>query len=380
MKDLKLVIAKNIARLRVEANMTQIDLAGKLNYSDKAVSKWERGESLPDISVLVQIAEIFSVTLDTLVHSDADEIITEMQEPKQKKTKNHVIITVISMLAVLFVATWAFSLTDMLPFEVTLHWFAFVYAVPVAMVVWLIFNSIWFNKQRNYLIISLLMWTLLLSVYLTLLVLGNSFWQLFIVGIPAQAIIIAWSNISYKDKYKDNPIDWITKPGKKEGQIIVNDLMCYKWALYYSEWFYDVDPILIMAIIKTESDFVVNAVSSSGAYGLMQIMPATYNVDIKSSLGLEEDFEYLLEDPEFAIKCGSYYLHWLYAPSRGLNNSVVNIAAAYNGGCNEVKKWLGTEGLAQNGELIIEKIPKDETRRYVQKVLANYEYFAELYS
>lgn len=188
------------------------------------------------------------------------------------------------------------------------------------------------------------------------------------------------SDGSYKGKYKDSPIEWITKPGKKDGQIIVNDLMCYKWALYYNEQFRDVDPILIMAIIKTESDFVVNAVSSSGAYGLMQIMPATYNVDIKPSLGLEEDLEYLLEDPEFAIKCGSYYLHWLYAPSRGLNNSVVNIAAAYNGGCNEVKKWLRTDGLAQNGELIIDKIPKDETRRYVQKVLANYEYFAELYS
>ena len=59
MKDLKLVIAKNIAKLRVDSNMTQNELAQKLNYSDKAVSKWERGESLPDISVLVQIAEIF---------------------------------------------------------------------------------------------------------------------------------------------------------------------------------------------------------------------------------------------------------------------------------------------------------------------------------
>lgn len=185
---------------------------------------------------------------------------------------------------------------------------------------------------------------------------------------------------SYEARYKDQPIEWITKEGKKEGQIIVNDLACYSWALKYSEQFKDVDPVLIMAIIKTESDFVVNAVSKSGAYGLMQIMAPTYNVDIKASLGLEEDFEYLLEDPEFAVKCGAYYLHWLYAPSRGMNDSIVNIAAAYNGGCNAVKVWLRTDGLAKNGELIIEKIPKEETRRYVQKVLANYEYFAELYS
>lgn len=205
MKDLKLVIAKNIAKLRVDANMTQIELAQKLNYSDKAVSKWERGESLPDISVLVEIADIFSVTLDSLVHSDVNEIVEETTAPKQKKTKNRAIITVISMLAVLLVATWVFSLTDMLPVVTTTHWLVFVYAVPLSMVVWLIFNSIWFNVKRNFLIVSLLMWTLLISVYLTLLVLGNSFWQLFIIGIPAQAIILAWSNMSFKEKTPKKP-------------------------------------------------------------------------------------------------------------------------------------------------------------------------------
>lgn len=200
MKDLKLVIAKNIAELRISANMTQIELAEKLNYSDKAVSKWERGESLPDISVLKEISEIFGVTLDFLVQTDAAEVAEDFEQPRVKKTKNRVIITVISMLGVLLVATWIFSLTDMLPFVTTMHWLVFVYAVPLSMVVWLIFNSIWFNVKRNFLIVSLLMWTLLISVYLTLLVLGNSFWQLFIIGIPAQAIILAWSNLSYKSK------------------------------------------------------------------------------------------------------------------------------------------------------------------------------------
>lgn len=182
------------------------------------------------------------------------------------------------------------------------------------------------------------------------------------------------------EKYKDSPILWVTKEGYHPGQILVNDLCCYQWALKYSEIYKDVDPIFAMAIIKTESDFAVNAISPSGAYGLMQIMPDTYNIDIKPSINLEEDFEQLIEDPEFAVKCGMYYLHWLYGPSRGLNNSIVNVAAAYNGGCNAVKEWLGTEGLSENGELIIEKIPKPETKRYVEKVLANYEYFAKLYS
>ena len=202
MKDLKLVIAKNIAKLRVDANMTQIELAQKLNYSDKAVSKWERGESLPDISVLVQIAYIFSVSLDSLVHSDVNEIIEEVKEPKNKKIKNRVIITVISMLGVLLLATLFFSITDILHFATSVHWLVFLYAVPLSFVIWLIFNSIWFNVKRTYLIVSLLMWSSLLTIFFTLFVSGNVFWQLFIIGIPAQAIILAWSKISYKEKFK----------------------------------------------------------------------------------------------------------------------------------------------------------------------------------
>ena len=67
MNDLKLIVAKNITELRKQHGMTQLQLAEKLNYSDKAVSKWERGESVPDVAVLVEIAELFSVRLDCRV-------------------------------------------------------------------------------------------------------------------------------------------------------------------------------------------------------------------------------------------------------------------------------------------------------------------------
>ena len=66
-EDLKAVIARNIADLRRRAGMTQQDLAAKLNYTDKAISKWERGESAPDILTLVSLAEVFDVTVDDLL-------------------------------------------------------------------------------------------------------------------------------------------------------------------------------------------------------------------------------------------------------------------------------------------------------------------------
>ena len=74
MENLKLIIAKNITELRRAASMTQLDLAQKLNYSDKAVSKWERAESVPDISVLKSVAELFGVTVDHLITDHDDSV------------------------------------------------------------------------------------------------------------------------------------------------------------------------------------------------------------------------------------------------------------------------------------------------------------------
>ena len=73
MNDLREIVAKNICELRREANMTQLMLAEKLNYSDKAVSKWERGESVPDVFMLKTIADLFGVTVDYLLTDDHRE-------------------------------------------------------------------------------------------------------------------------------------------------------------------------------------------------------------------------------------------------------------------------------------------------------------------
>ena len=63
MEDIKSIVAENIASLRQAHGMTQLELAEKLNYSDKTISKWERAESSPDISVLAEMAALFGVPL-----------------------------------------------------------------------------------------------------------------------------------------------------------------------------------------------------------------------------------------------------------------------------------------------------------------------------
>lgn len=201
MEDLKPIIAKNITQLRQSRKMTQIELAEQLNYSDKAVSKWERAESIPDITVLKQIADLFGVPLDYLVRAEHDalpEPAGDTPDFVPNWRRNHAIITSLSVLLVWLVATMAYVMIDMIAPVLKLHWLAFVYAVPVSTVVWLVFNSIWFNQRRNYLIISLMMWSALLSVVLTLLACGIGAWQLFILGIPGQIIIFMWSRLQYR--------------------------------------------------------------------------------------------------------------------------------------------------------------------------------------
>lgn len=139
---------------------------------------------------------------------------------------------------------------------------------------------------------------------------------------------------------------------------------------------YDVDPLLIYSMIKAESDFDPEAVSGAGAIGLMQIMPSTYESDIKEVLGLSDGAQKALRDPEKNIMCGTYYL------SRWIKyfGDVTEALAAYNAGPGNVMKWLGDSRLVTaDGRLDASKIPFDETRRYVSKVTYYYSCYRDIY-
>lgn len=205
MAELKAVIAKNISELRTSHKLTQLELAEKLHYSDKAVSKWERGESVPEIGTLIAMAELFGVTLDYLVSeehempSETDKV--EVNEgDKKRKTRNRAIISVMGILIVWFVALLVYVILNLVSGSIGVHWLAFVYAVPATVLLWLIFNSIWFCRRRNYLIISFLMWSILATFHITTLALGHNFWQIYLFGIPGQAAVILWSRLKFTKK------------------------------------------------------------------------------------------------------------------------------------------------------------------------------------
>ncbi|MBE6653781.1 MAG: helix-turn-helix transcriptional regulator [Ruminococcaceae bacterium] len=187
--------------------MTQLDLAEKLNYTDKAISKWERGESIPDVLVLKQIAGMFEVSVDYLLEKEHQAPLREEQVAESKRRQSiraRGFVTGMSILLVWLVATVLFMIADMAGPEQISHWLVFVYAVPASMIVWLVLNSIWFNKRRNYLIISLLMWSVLITVYVTIWTVSNyNAWIIFMLGLPGQAIIAMWSRLKQRgDPFK----------------------------------------------------------------------------------------------------------------------------------------------------------------------------------
>lgn len=198
MQPIKNNVARNIAELRILNNMTQMELGEKLNYSDKTISKWERAESTPDISVLVEIADLFGVTLDQLIRSEnIEDGIKEYK--KETRRYNRRVISYLAESIGWIVAIFAFIVTSLILKETTFQWLYFIYALPVVIITKLVLNTIWFNPRHNYFIISALVWSILAAIHITFLYFSIDVSLIYLLGVAGQVVIILWS---YIDKPK----------------------------------------------------------------------------------------------------------------------------------------------------------------------------------
>ena len=200
-EKLKSQLGSNITVYRKRNSLTQAKLAEQLNYSDKAVSKWERGESMPDVLTLVQLAELFDVTVDELLR-DPNEIPANTGGPIEhamevavektlKRKANKRVILGLSSLLVWFVALLVFVIVSSL--DIPRSWIAFLYAIPADAIVQLSLRSTWRDFRWNKTLISVLMWGGLLSLYASLkLFVHVDIWKLFLLGIPGQLAVLLW--------------------------------------------------------------------------------------------------------------------------------------------------------------------------------------------
>lgn len=198
MENLNLVIGTNIKELRKANKLTQSELAEKLSYSNKAISRWESGEVIPDVSTLNKICDVFNIPIAQIFEAN----VTEKKVKKNYKFQigNKLAITLLAVLMVWFIATIFFVYSKVI-FGID-FWKIFVYAVPLSAVVGLIFNSIWGKKIVNFILISIIIWTTLASIFIALI--NYHIWPIFLVGIPMQVAVILWSNITNNNTKKSN--------------------------------------------------------------------------------------------------------------------------------------------------------------------------------
>lgn len=210
-EKLKKQIGANIAAYRKLMGLTQAGLAEKINYSDKAVSKWERGESAPDVLILCQLAELFQITVNELVEDPnalpenpgtVERVMGKAVEKTLKRKADKRIILGLSSVLVWFVALFFFVVLSF--FEIRNTWLLFVLAVPANAIVLLSLRSAWHDFRRNQILISTIMWGSLLSIFAVLSVIFNLYnWKIFLLGIPGQIAIFLWFRLYRKAPKED---------------------------------------------------------------------------------------------------------------------------------------------------------------------------------
>ncbi len=187
--ELRLVFASNLIRLRTDAGLTQAELGAKLNYSDKSVSKWERGEAIPDAWVLTRLAGLFGVTVDWLLGSHTAWVPPEQEEDKPQYRRSMIY-------AVAILGVWTMALTVFLVlWWIGIRWWqVFAVALTVSAITYLAL-SVYFRRLRNlqYMLAALVL-SVFLLIYVLVLPYGNR-WQLFLIAVPAEILVFLACNI-----------------------------------------------------------------------------------------------------------------------------------------------------------------------------------------
>lgn len=195
MENLKKTIGKNLANLRKERKLTQLDIAEMYGYSDKAVSKREKGDTLPDVETLYQLASFYGVTLDYLTVEnkvvETDFVMTDARVRRNRIIIVCLLSTLVWMIAMLIFA-WVMIFNKMN------LWQTFLVAIPVNCLVLAYFNKIWGKRIYFFYIYSIFIWSVLVSIYCIFY--DYMLWPLFLIGIPAQIVLLLWANM--KDTFR----------------------------------------------------------------------------------------------------------------------------------------------------------------------------------
>ena len=187
MNQIETNISKNIKELRVASGMKQSELGEKIAYSDKTISKWENGSSVPDIVALGAVADLFGITVDDLIKENAaDKLINREKKPSSNQS-NDIVMLCLSVLSVFTIAVTVYVAFFII--KKVVFWQVFVWAIPVSAYLCAKYNKAHGNiKWVNTVLFSLICWGLIVAAYLQIL--SYNLWPIFFIGAPIEAMII----------------------------------------------------------------------------------------------------------------------------------------------------------------------------------------------
>ncbi len=183
-EKVKRTVASNIAHYRKECNLTQDELAEMIFYSGKSVSKWERGDGVPDVCVLVALANIFGVTVNDMLSEKHKK--AHHAQPQLKKS----IVTLMSLGLVWLIATLVFFFLKITVPQMQRAWLAFIIAIPVMFIVAIVLTSLWHPRPLVFLCISGLVWSLALALHLLFRI--ENMFLIYIIAAVLQLLIVLW--------------------------------------------------------------------------------------------------------------------------------------------------------------------------------------------
>jgi len=186
-------IAKNLMNYRKAAGLTQAEVAEKIHYSDKSVSKWESGNGVPDVYTLIQLAKLYGVGINAFLGEETDV------KQINKSRSLHVLIMLLSSGIVWLVAIFSFVTLQLLKPGFA-WWLFYLYAVLVNGIVLLVYASLWKHRLINFLSVTTIIWVSLVCIFLTVremaLMYGFAYdglWCIFLLGVPLQVLEILWA-------------------------------------------------------------------------------------------------------------------------------------------------------------------------------------------
>ena len=167
----------------------QAEVAEKIHYSDKSVSKWESGNGVPDIYTLVQLAKLYGVDVNAFL-DDEKEV-----RRKEKSRWLHVLIMLLSSGIVWLVAIFSFAILEIVKPEGA-WWLIYLYAVLANAIVLLVYAAIWKHRILNFLSVTIIIWMALACCFLTVYAFVSDttgLWCIFLIGVPLQVLEILWT-------------------------------------------------------------------------------------------------------------------------------------------------------------------------------------------